>query len=72
MIADNNAQHPHDDAVLQSTSQLPAIPPSTLHKVFFGEDGLRAIWSLLIFIALLAALWAGGKSFHNTEVTLIF
>jgi hypothetical protein len=33
------------------------MPPSTLHKVFFGEDGLRAIWSLVIFIALLAALW---------------
>ena len=31
-------------------------PPSTLRKVFIGKDGLRAGWSLLIFIVLVAAL----------------
>jgi membrane protease YdiL (CAAX protease family) len=36
---------------------LPA-PPSGLHKVFIGKDGLRAGWSLLIFIALFAAFIA--------------
>jgi membrane protease YdiL (CAAX protease family) len=30
--------------------------PSALHKIFIGKDGLRAGWSLLIFIALFAAL----------------
>ncbi len=30
--------------------------PSTLRKIFFGKDGLRAGWGLLIFIALFAAL----------------
>jgi membrane protease YdiL (CAAX protease family) len=33
-------------------------PPSTLHHVLFGPDGLRAGWGLLLFIALLAALLA--------------
>lgn len=65
MIAGNEGQDPHDDAVLQSTSQLPAMPPSILHKVFFGEDGLRAIWSLLIFVALLAALWLSMNAISN-------
>jgi membrane protease YdiL (CAAX protease family) len=31
-------------------------PPSTLHKIFIGPDGLRAGWGLLIFIALFAAI----------------
>jgi membrane protease YdiL (CAAX protease family) len=38
---------------------LPAPPPaqpSTFRKVFIGKDGLRAGWSLLIFIAIFAAL----------------
>ena len=30
--------------------------PSALHKILIGKDGLRAGWSLLIFIALFAAL----------------
>jgi hypothetical protein len=29
-------------------------PPSSLHRVFFGPDGLRAGWSILIFVALFA------------------
>jgi membrane protease YdiL (CAAX protease family) len=37
---------------------IPIIPaqPSALHKIFMGKDGLGAGWSLLIFIALFAAL----------------
>src|SRR5262249_32001135 len=31
-------------------------PPSTLRKIFLGKDGLRAGWSLLIFVAIFAAL----------------
>jgi len=45
-------QPSHDNATLTSTE---SIPPSALHKIFIGQDGLRAGWSLLIFVALLAA-----------------
>jgi len=34
----------------------PSPQPSALHKTFIGQDGLRAGWSLLIFIAIIAAL----------------
>jgi uncharacterized protein len=39
----------------------PAAPPqlSSLHQIFIGQDGLRAGWSLLIFIALFAAMAYG-------------
>jgi membrane protease YdiL (CAAX protease family) len=36
--------------------QIVPATPSTLRKIFFGQDGLRAGWSLLIFIAMIAAL----------------
>ena len=45
----------NDDATLTPTEPLPPAPPSGLHKIFIGKDGLRAGWSLLIFIALLVA-----------------
>jgi membrane protease YdiL (CAAX protease family) len=37
---------------------IPTEPaqPTTLHKIFVGKDGLRAGWSLLIFIAIFAAI----------------
>jgi membrane protease YdiL (CAAX protease family) len=38
------------------TEPLPPTQPSGLRKVFIGKDGLRAGWSLLIFIALVAAI----------------
>jgi membrane protease YdiL (CAAX protease family) len=43
---------------VSAASNIPTIPtqPSALHKIFMGKDGLRAGWSLLIFIALFAAL----------------
>ena len=34
----------------------PTTSPSLLRKIFIGKDGLRAGWSLLIFIAIFAAL----------------
>ncbi len=34
----------------------PSVQPSTLRKIFMGKDGLRAGWSMLIFILLLAAI----------------
>ena len=33
-------------------------PRSTVHRVFIGKDGLRAIWSVLIFVAIFAAIFA--------------
>ena len=46
----------HQDTTLISTE--PALPPqpSTLHKIFIGKDGLRAGWSLLIYLGILAVL----------------
>ncbi len=65
---------PLQDATLRLTE--PALPPqpSTLHKIFIGKDGLRAGWSLAIFIAILAVLVVavnviGHKFFpHNPKV----
>ncbi len=38
-------------------AELPAIPEKpTLRRFFFGDDGLRAGWSLLLFILIAAAL----------------
>ena len=44
------------DATLTPIEPIPPAQPSTLHKIFIGKDGLRAGWSLLIFLVLLAAL----------------
>jgi uncharacterized protein len=44
-----------DDAVTLTEPVPPAQPP-TLRRIFIGNDGLRAGWSLLIFVALIAAL----------------
>lgn len=43
-------------APLIPEASVPPPQPSTLRKVFIGADGLRAGWSLLLFIALLAAI----------------
>jgi membrane protease YdiL (CAAX protease family) len=45
----------------QSEAEIPSVPipppqPSPMHNMFIGADGLRAGWSLLIFIALFAVL----------------
>jgi len=37
-------------------NQVVPAGPSTLRKIFIGKDGLRAGWSLLIFIAIVAAV----------------
>jgi len=38
------------------TEPIPPTRPSALRKIFIGKDGLRAGWSLLIFMALFAAI----------------
>jgi hypothetical protein len=41
--------------MLTPTEPIPPTEASALRKIFIGKDGLRAGWSLLIFIALFAA-----------------
>lgn len=57
MDPETNGQPLYDNhgATLIPADPIPA-PPSTLRKIFMGKDGIRAGWSLLIFIALLAAI----------------
>ncbi|WP_353071853.1 CPBP family intramembrane glutamic endopeptidase [Tunturiibacter gelidoferens] len=50
-----NTQDPLPDTPLPPTPHSPIERPSPLRHVFFGTDGLRAGWSMLIFIALFAA-----------------
>jgi membrane protease YdiL (CAAX protease family) len=49
------AQPPNDNATL-TPEPVPPTQPSVLHQIFIGKDGLRAGWSLLIFIAIFAAI----------------
>jgi membrane protease YdiL (CAAX protease family) len=45
-----------DNATLIRTEPIPPTQPSALRKIFMGKDGLRAGWSLLVFIAIIAAI----------------
>jgi len=54
----NPAESPsllHGEGATPVDQVIPARP-STLRKIFIGEDGLRAGWSLLIFLAIVAAI----------------
>ncbi len=44
------------DATLTPTEPIPPTQPSALRRIFIGKDGLRAGWSLLIFMALFASI----------------
>lgn len=49
------------DAALTPIEPIPPAPvqpapPSALHKAFIGKDGLRAGWSLLIYVLILVAI----------------
>lgn len=46
----------HAGATLIPTEPIPPAQPSALRRIFIGKDGIRAGWSLLIFIAIFAAL----------------
>ena len=48
---------PNSPAITSEESDYPA-QPFTFRQVFFGRNGLRAGWSLLLFLALFAALIA--------------
>jgi uncharacterized protein len=70
--AENSGQESHQQANQPPDSPLPgpAAPgePFTVRTIFFGKDGLRAGWSLIIFIVLMYLLLKGvsaiGKYFH--------
>jgi hypothetical protein len=47
---------PLNDATLSVTEPVPPAQAPALRRVFVGQDGLRAGWSLLIFIAIMAVL----------------
>lgn len=42
------------DATPTPTEPIPPTQPSTIRRIFIGKDGLRAGWSLLVFIAIFA------------------
>jgi uncharacterized protein len=44
------------DATLSPTNPSLPTQPSAIRKIFMGKDGLRAGWSLLIFITIFAVL----------------
>ena len=46
---------PLNPATLTPAETIPPRQTSTLRKIFIGEDGLRAGWSLLIFLAMFFA-----------------
>jgi membrane protease YdiL (CAAX protease family) len=55
-----------DASFTAAAEPLPLRPPSTLRRLFLGEDGLRAGWSLLLFIALFAGLGWGVRRVEHT------
>jgi uncharacterized protein len=65
--ATNPAANEPPDPQPQSPNQPPLAPTKTFtpRAIFFGPDGLRAGWSLLIFIAVMAALLIGVTRIGN-------
>ena len=55
----------HDSDALTSVDQVVATKPSTIRWVFFGPDGLRAGWSILVFIALIFGFFKGVTALNN-------
>jgi membrane protease YdiL (CAAX protease family) len=58
------------DVTPTATEPISPAQPSILHKIFIGKDGLRAGWSLLIFVAIIRAI-AFGANFigHKLNVS---
>jgi membrane protease YdiL (CAAX protease family) len=59
--------HPHTvrDLPVSPTNISPVTPPSTIRKIFIGKDGLRAGWSILTFISLIAGLLYTATVIHH-------
>lgn len=58
---------PNQDATLTPSEPGALTQPSRLRKIFIGKDGLRAGWSLVIFIVLFAGL-AFGVNFVSHKL----
>lgn len=57
---------PSNDPAFPAPVRPNAHPPTTAHRIFFGADGLRAGWGLLLFLTLFAALlFAVGAIVHK-------
>src|SRR5271154_1754154 len=54
----------HDSDALTQADQIAVTRPSTLRWVFFGLDGLRAGWSILVFIALMFGFFKGVSALN--------
>ena len=52
----DTGDQPLDRDATLTVEPIPPAEPSTVHKIFIGRDVLRAGWSLLIFIAIFAAI----------------
>jgi uncharacterized protein len=65
LTADPAGNQLNEPAIQPIEPSLPPARPSALRRVFIGTDGLRAGWSILIFIALLAAILRGVSSLNH-------
>jgi hypothetical protein len=55
----------HDSDALAHVDQIIDTRPSTIRWVLFGDEGLRAGWSILLFAALFAAITHLGSAITN-------
>jgi uncharacterized protein len=55
----------HDSEALTHVDQIVATKPSTIRRVFFGLDGLRAGWGILVFIALMFGFFKGVSALNH-------
>jgi CAAX protease family protein len=66
-LSDPTSLPPNDQIIPQPDPSVQLSPkfggPFTLYRIFFGKDGLRAGWGLLIFIALMFAFLQGMTAF---------
>jgi hypothetical protein len=58
---------PPERTICNSHPAPPSSPRFTLRETFFGSDGLRAGWALLLYFCLLAALMACGIFLVNPQ-----
>lgn len=69
--------YPHNDSAHSSDSQSPTPPPSRLRWIFFGADGLRVGWGLLLFTVPFLALESAvgtvvNKLYPSTTGPMVF
>jgi uncharacterized protein len=55
----------HDSEAHTHVDPIVATKPSTIHWIFFGPDGLRAGWGILVFIALMFGSFKGVSALNH-------